>query len=394
VPAALPHCSMPLLSRTKTCKNCGVAPANKGFDYCSRTCGRAAMGGGRDRGYGTYPMPNSPGGNLCAHCGMYPPNPPHQFCSRTCGQAATRGDPPPQFPTYGPPQPPPQPGPWSWFMPPRGGGGFSGPPSSPCCIPGCTGTGYKGGKYCSHPCREKAVKQGLEPACLFCKKYPRVDDKSHFCGKACQAKATAAAPILLEVPITDPRFTDVAGQFKTAWKGTAPNVVRVYKIILPQKLLDEYEAYKKTVEARGNFSKRGMQPGNERRRWHGTARACTLGDDPNDLTPCTKTGCRVCAVVRSSYDVKFASGGLFGTGIYSSATSSKSNSYTSSPASKYKAMFLNRVVVGKGHILTATQSSLKAPPAGHDSVIANLTNDELIVYRNDAIRTSWLLIYG
>lgn len=80
-------------------------------------------------------------------------------------------------------------------------------------------------------------------------------------------------------------------------------------------------------------------------------------------------------------------------------------------------MFLNRVVVGNGHILTAAQNNLTAPPSGFDSVsdfvipgpqqflirasghqvIANagqaLKNDELIVYNNDAIRTSWLLIY-
>ncbi|KAG8872138.1 hypothetical protein FRB98_000258 [Tulasnella sp. 332] len=215
----------------------------------------------------------------------------------------------------------------------------------------------------------------------------------------------------------------VSGQFSTAWKHTAtpPRVVQVYKIILPQALHDSYEAYKKGVEARGNFSKKGMQAGNERRRWHGTTRLCKIGDDPKNLTPCSTSGCSMCAIIKSSYDVSYAAQGMFGKGIYTSATSSKSDGYTRSSGSSNKAMFLNRVVVGNGHILTSAQNNLTAPPSGFDSarshdaaslgsdllifppvsnmqVIANagaaLKNDELIVYNNDAIRTSWLLIYS
>lgn len=80
-------------------------------------------------------------------------------------------------------------------------------------------------------------------------------------------------------------------------------------------------------------------------------------------------------------------------------------------------MFLNRVVVGKAHILTDLDQGLKGPPKGCHSVsisnlitcgeclqgmfqvIANvnpavgLVYDELVVYRNDAIRPSWLVVY-
>jgi len=236
----------------------------------------------------------------------------------------------------------------------------------------------------------------------MCKKYPRLNDKSHFCGQTCKANATVAAPLLLEVPTSDPRFTDVSGQFTTAWKHNKnpPKVVKVYKIVLPQSLHDKYEAYKASIEARGKFSKKGMQPGNERRRWHGTTRLCTVGDDPNNLTPCKTSGCSLCAILRSSYDIKFAATGMFGKGIYSSATSSKSDTYTNKSktgGSPYKAMFLNRVACGNGKILTAADSSLTAAPTGFDSVIANpgsgLNYDELIVYNNDAMRTSWLLLY-
>jgi len=108
----------------------------------------------------------------------------------------------------------------------------------------------------------------------------------------------------------------------------------------------------------------------------------------------------MCAIIRSSYDTNYAAKGMFGKGIYTSATSSKSDTYTNKGnggGSPYKAMFLNRVAVGKGQILTAANNSLTAAPAGFDSVIANpgsgLNYDELIVYNNDAIRPSWLLLY-
>jgi phage gp45-like len=59
---------------------------------------------------------------------------------------------------------------------------------------------------------------------------------------------------------------------------------------------------------------------------------------------------------------------------------------------------LNKVVVGRGHKLTQDDTSLTAPPTGYDSVLAeiggSLNHDELVVYTNDAIRPSFLVIYG
>jgi len=210
-----------------------------------------------------------------------------------------------------------------------------------------------------------------------------------------------AAPLLLEVPSSDPRYSDISGQFTKAWKhtATAPRVARVYKIILPQSSLDTYEDYKARVEASGAFVNKGLPEGNEKRRWHGTRRSCQIGDDPKQLTPCKSTSCKVCCIIRSSYDVMFAATGMFGRGIYTSATSSKSDTYTrgASAGSPYKAMFLNRVVVGKGKLLTHSDKTLAGPPDGYHSVIANpgfgLNYDELVVYDNDAIRASWLLLY-
>ena len=59
----------------------------------------------------------------------------------------------------------------------------------------------------------------------------------------------------------------------------------------------------------------------------------------------------------------------FGSGVYTSSTSSKSNDYSSNvKPSKQKAMLLNKVVVGKGYKMTQDNTTLTAPPQGYDSV--------------------------
>jgi len=89
---------------------------------------------------------------------------------------------------------------------------------------------------------------------------------------------------------------------------------------------------------------------------------------------------------------------MFGQGIYTSSTSSKSDDYSHNQcSSSFKAIFLNKVIVGKGCKLTQYNVSLSAPPAGYDSVLGEtggiLNYDELVVYTNDAIRPSFLVIY-
>ncbi|KAG9010484.1 hypothetical protein FRB90_007797 [Tulasnella sp. 427] len=239
--------------------------------------------------------------------------------------------------------------------------------------------------------------------CLMCRSTPKMQG-SQFCGESCKKNAHTQAPLLLEVYNTDPKFSDIAKQFRSTWKdeGQIPPVIRLYKIVNSQKVEDAYEDYKKSVERNGKFATRGMAPGNENRRWHGTVRKCNIGDSPANLMPCNFQDCFLCSILHTSYDVKRSTLGWFGKGIYSTATSSGSNEYVgrTPPGSNCRAMFLNRVVVGNAYILKQQTESLKGPPRGYDSVIANadqsqgLAYDELVVYKNEAIRPSWLVIYG
>jgi len=165
--------------------------------------------------------------------------------------------------------------------------------------------------------------------------------------------------------------------------------------------LDKYNAYRDSVEARGHFTAVNRPPGNENRRWHGTRRKCTLGDK-GCTTFCSDAQCSLCCIVKTSYDLaqfgKKTSWGRFGAGIYTSSTSSKANDYSSTDSySPWNAVLLNKVVVGKGYKILNDSPSMTAPPAGYDSVLAevggSLNYDELVVYTNDAVRPSYLVMY-
>jgi hypothetical protein len=110
----------------------------------------------------------------------------------------------------------------------------------------------------------------------------------------------------------------------------------------------------------------------------------------------------LCCIIKTSYNLslfgKKTGWGRFGRGIYTSSTSSKSNDYVQNGgSSQLKAMLLNKVVVGKGYKMTYDNTTLTAPPQGYDSVLAeiggSLNYDELVVYTNDAIRPSYLVLY-
>lgn len=272
-----------------------------------------------------------------------------------------------------------------------------------CLVSGCQKPCYTNangtiGDYCS-----QAHKTLGETICLMCRKVPKAPN-SHFCGQTCSDDAEKNGPMLLEIPIGHVTFKSVADQFKTSWRHlgkTCPPVRRVYKILAPQASLSSYNAYRAAVEARGQFVSQGRSAGNENRRWHGTRRECSLGDKGN-TTFCGSSTCSLCCIVKTSYDLslwgKKTGWGRFGKGIYTSSTSSKSHDYSQNDCkSSLKAMLLNKVVVGKGCKMIQDFTTLTGPPPGYDSVLAEkggtLNYDELVVYRNDAIRPSYLVMY-
>ncbi|KAH9967415.1 hypothetical protein BC827DRAFT_1173986 [Russula dissimulans] len=172
---------------------------------------------------------------------------------------------------------------------------------------------------------------------------------------------------------------------------------QVWKINMDQSVQYRFTSYQRRVASRS-----GTLDGNTRRRFHGTTRKCGLGDDSSKTALCNMISCNLCRIVQRSFELARASENTsfkrFGVGIYTSATSSKANDYSTSTASPWKAMLLNDVVMGKAIKLTWTDTSLTEPPQGYDSVIGepggDLNYDEAVVYNEDAICPSFLIIYS
>jgi len=83
-----------------------------------------------------------------------------------------------------------------------------------------------------------------------------------------------------------------------------------------------------TLEYYGQFAAQGKLSGNERVVWHGTRRACSLGETGR-TTPCMIPRCSLCSIIRGSLDPDRSTpilppgSGRLGTGIYTSTKSSR-----------------------------------------------------------------------
>ncbi|KAJ8693295.1 hypothetical protein PTI98_010529 [Pleurotus ostreatus] len=367
-------------STSNFCETCHIKPkyndGTKTHPYCSKGCANKSKNN-RSTNNGTNGQNNGNNGNHagsanCDVCHIRPKyndgTKTHPFCGKACAKKA------------------------------NGGGG-----KSICRAPGCQKPTYTTSNGTQSEFCSLAHKTLVETICILCLQAPK-QPGSHFCSKTCSDDAESQGPIILEVPQGHVTFKSVAEQFKTSWRhaGTScPPVKHVYKIMSTPASLANYNAYRAGVETRGQFVASGRSAGNENRRWHGTRRECNLGD-PGQTAFCSSTTCSLCCIVRTSYELRLfgkkTGWGRFGRGIYTSSTSSKSNDYSSNDCkSSLKAMLLNKVVVGKGCKMLHDNTSLQAPPAGFDSVLAekggSLNYDELVVYTNDAIRPSFLVMY-
>ncbi|TFK36685.1 hypothetical protein BDQ12DRAFT_754834 [Crucibulum laeve] len=388
-PNATPSTSPPTIKPSALCVHCQLRPkyfdGSKTHPYCSKTCANKVKAG---VGSATTSVINgpAPSGN-CDFCHNRPKYSDgtrvHPFCSKACAKNANG--------------------------PQRKGSTASASTNKVVCqAPGCQNPPHAHsngsvGDYCSVAHKTSDSTLIGESLCLMCLQAPKMAN-SHFCGQICADNAEKKGPMILEVPTGHVTFKSVADQFKASWRhvGTVcPPVRRVYKIMAPQASLASYNAYKAAVESRGQFVAAGRSAGNENRRWHGTRRECNFGDK-GQTQFCSSSSCSLCCIVRTSFDLslwgKKTGWGRFGKGIYTSSTSSKSNDYSHNDCkSPLKAILLNKVVVGKGCKMLQDSTSLTSPPSGYDSVLAekggSLNYDELVVYTNDAIRPSFLVMY-
>lgn len=88
----------------------------------------------------------------------------------------------------------------------------------------------------------------------------------------------------------------------------------------------------------------------------------------------------------------------FGHGIYTSGVSSKADDYTNDLSnSPNRIVLVARAALGKGKVFRRNTESLRGPPSGYDSVLGevgfDLNYDEQVLFRDDAIRPAYIIIY-
>ncbi|PCH44629.1 ADP-ribosylation [Wolfiporia cocos MD-104 SS10] len=312
----------------------------------------------------------------------------HGFCGKRCAA---------EFQRTGRPSASPQ--------DPRAPGGRDGV----CGLAGCQRPVFKPtdgppGSYCSEGHRLEAVAKGQAEACLNCARWPKAlvnGRTSDFCSRRCGQQVINSAPIILKVDPNHESFRSVQMQFTQSWRHPTakPTVIRIWKIFGDREHADRFARYKLAVERRT-----GLPNGNSSRRWHGTTRACQIGDDYSlrNATICQSPACSVCSIIRTSFqNAHFGrrfNYGRFGSGIYTSATSSKSNDYVvNQGGSPYRALLLNDVVLGRTKKEYIDQPHYTEAPPGYDSVLGepggSLNYDESIVYKNEAICPLYLVVY-
>ncbi|KAJ6462084.1 hypothetical protein C8R45DRAFT_841775, partial [Mycena sanguinolenta] len=138
-------------------------------------------------------------------------------------------------------------------------------------------------------------------------------------------------------------------------------------------------------------------------RFHGTKRACYIGEDARHLSPCNRSNCNLCGILRSGFDIKKANpGSMFGSGIYSTEISSKANNYVWNEhiRSKLHAMIMCDIVLGRSQNLYSASNHRSSPDYGYDSIEGmtlgaggSLHQPETVVYAGEAIMPYLVIMY-
>ncbi|KAF9790506.1 hypothetical protein BJ322DRAFT_394756 [Thelephora terrestris] len=201
----------------------------------------------------------------------------------------------------------------------------------------------------------------------------------------------------------DPEYQYVKKLFDEGWKHpnkSTPTVRSIFKLLKTPSEMGEHHSYRSSIvaEVGDGVDTSGLF-------FHGTNRACALGDRKINDELCNNNKCNLCGIIRSSYDLaksgskhKFS---RFGRGIYTSACSSKADDYFRDLATcklQSRALLVNAVVYGKPQELSKTDTSANPCGSGYHSVMGvtggDLNYEETVVYTNEAIRPVYLVTYG
>ncbi|KAK0721724.1 hypothetical protein B0T26DRAFT_642923, partial [Lasiosphaeria miniovina] len=138
-------------------------------------------------------------------------------------------------------------------------------------------------------------------------------------------------------------------------------------------------------------------------RFHGTQRACRIGEGDGDIEPCDKPECHVCGILKNGFDLKFAkTTGMFGSGIYSTTCSSKADIYAknSHVRTNRHVILICRIVGDRPQLLTNAEAHRRGLDSNYNCVEAVLTSagggvqyPETVVYDEELIIPVGLVVY-
>ncbi|OCH85006.1 ADP-ribosylation [Obba rivulosa] len=207
---------------------------------------------------------------------------------------------------------------------------------------------------------------------------------------------------LMPLGTNDPVYLEAKKRFVAGWQhpDKTYHLEAIYYIVQDgaeaQAHLARNRAYLQAVKAR-------VGDGAEQYLFHGTRRACHIGDDNNNLYPCNNPDCFFCSIMKCSFSLAHVGAHeMFGKGIYTSSVSSKADGYVWNwhMHSHKHTMFLSNVVTGRVEPLLVPQPNRTAPDAGFDSTEGvtkpqggSVEYPETIVYREDAILPSVVVVY-
>ncbi|KAF7432580.1 hypothetical protein PC9H_004522 [Pleurotus ostreatus] len=221
--------------------------------------------------------------------------------------------------------------------------------------------------------------------------------------------ATSGENIMKRLEPNDPVFLEVHSYFNDRWlrdpELKRPTIKAIYQVSSWSDRgsghLQKYSAYRSELRKALPNNRLIEEP---LFHTHHATRQCALGDDLSEtISPCYKSSCSLCHILRCDFRddlVRKSSKSMWGSGFYLTTASNKASYYSRNGDnhSPNQAALLSKVLVGIPKLVSARDSSLRAPPPGTHSIKA-ITKDqggeviysERVVYRADAI-CPWVLI--
>jgi hypothetical protein len=150
---------------------------------------------------------------------------------------------------------------------------------SECGLPGCCQRASNYG-FCSHDHFDRALKRNIIPPCEY-------GVEAVFVGHT----GDYTAHLLRS---SHEKHASVKKQFLDSWKkgDGLPRVERIYWIRMKPEILDTFEQTKRKIGS------------NVQRLFHGTSQSsnCFFGTNQSK-PPCVDNSCRVCSIIRTSFDL-------------------------------------------------------------------------------------------